>query len=1303
MKHRVKHIFFLLLCALISTFIVNSSISFRNFDVSGGLSDNTVSAICKDKQGFVWFATFNGLCRFDGSEFTVYRNIPGDSLSIVSNNVNALLPFDDGLLIGTDGGLVYFSIQKNAFFRCYLKDADGNVAFHNKSVKGIEKVENSIFVLERRGKLLSLSSSLLLEHYNVADQSWFAVNAYKGKYLLAHNAGGLSLILPSENKVLSNIKMPESPTAQQVYFSKNLNLVVVAYGLGGRVETFRIRDNHLIEKVDNSFPSAVSCVIDYGEMTLMGTNGNGLYQLKNNEIVKINTQNSNISSDVINTLFVDNNKSMWIGTYRYGVNFFSDSFTWFESLTRDKKQLSDRIVSAIAKNSDQFFLGLDGGGLNIYDQRTRKTTVFNTGNSALPGDNVLSVIHDSLYSWLGVYGQGITRFSNQNKQFKHYPLPVNASLWVIKDGGNDEIWLAGRSVYVFNKITGGYQLVVGLENIWASDISFDADSVWISSGTYGIFKVHRKTRSIIANYTKDTQSLSLPDNNITFIHADSDQNIWFSPRNLGLYRLNKNRNRMDYFGVIHGLTDPNVVSMQEDIDGNLWIGTNNGLFRFNQNTESFFRFGTRDNLPSNQFIHNSSFRDAEMIYFGSTNGLIFFNSRSIKYKQKTDSIYIQNIRILNSNRTIFVHHQNYSQKIELPYNHNFFTISYTTPEFDTPDKVRFSCKMQHFDADWREMWNERKITYTNIPPGKYLFVVRQLDRDGKWSETTAALQIVILPPWWRTYWAMSIWILLAAGLLVLAYLLYRREERIRQQSKIKEMEAAVEKRDSEMKLRFFTNISHEFRTPLSLIITPLEILINKEKDAPLKAKLRSVSKNAENLLELVNQLLDFRKLEMRGEILNLSYGDIVEFSASILGSFKEVADNEKKRLNFISDSHHIYMYFDKDKLRKIINNLLSNALKNTNPGSVISVTVNRIEHNGHPYAEISVADNGFGIPEDKLPHIFDRFYKLDYGLSKYSGSGIGLHIVKEYVRLHDGEVFVESTLHMGSTFRFIIPLGLKQPDTETEIAEAGISEPTTECQIKTDRKRILLVEDNDEFRQFVAEQLENEFEVFQASDGQEGEMACRQCQPNLIITDITMPKMDGVELCKRIKNNIDTSHIPVILLTARASNEFVLSGYEAGADEYISKPFNFDILLSRVRKLISQQEERVSNFKKSIEIKPTEITITSLDEKLINDALASIEKNINNEGYSVDDLSNDVGLSRTSLFQKIQSITGLTPAVFIRSIRLKRAAQLLRDTDLNVSEIADYVGFGNIKYFNKHFRDEFNLTPTHYRKNLSEK
>lgn len=441
---------------------------------------------------------------------------------------------------------------------------------------------------------------------------------------------------------------------------------------------------------------------------------------------------------------------------------------------------------------------------------------------------------------------------------------------------------------------------------------------------------------------------------------------------------------------------------------------------------------------------------------------------------------------------------------------------------------------------------------------------------------------------------------------------------------------------------------------------------------------------------------------MHGEKLNLSYGDISEYVDNTVQVFIPNALNKSKTLSADIRTPHLYTLFDRDKLCKILNNLLSNALKFTKEGDAITVSLEQTTFNDEDCVLIKVSDTGIGIPSEKINKIFDRFYQVNDNASDNTGSGIGLHIVKEYINLHKGHIEVDSTYGKGTTFSIYLPIiksdSRHASSDEISSEEAGNAEPAIPESGERPKKKILIVEDNEEFRTFMTEQLSRQFKVIQASNGEEGEKAAIQHLPDIIITDIMMPKTDGVELCKCIKNNIQTSHIPVIILTARTSDEIMLSGYEAGADAYLSKPFNFDILLAKIRNLMKRQEERRAKFSHTIEINADDLATTPIDEKLLNDTIKAIETNISNTDYSIDDLCTEVGLGRTNLYKKIQTITGMTPANFIRSIRLKKAAAMLKSTDMNISEIADHVGFGNIKYFNKHFKDEFGMTPTLFKK-----
>ena len=531
-------------------------------------------------------------------------------------------------------------------------------------------------------------------------------------------------------------------------------------------------------------------------------------------------------------------------------------------------------------------------------------------------------------------------------------------------------------------------------------------------------------------------------------------------------------------------------------------------------------------------------------------------------------------------------------------------------------------------------------------------------------------------------------------------LIYLRKKNIRRIVRMQEEESIRQKEElNQMKFRFFTNISHELRTPLTLIMTPLEVLMKKDNDEKTMRQLSVIHKNATDLYNLVNQLLDFRKSEMRMEKLHLSSGNIRDFINSIYTCFLPFA--EEKHLKFTIENLPAakHIYFDHDKMHKILNNLLSNAFKFTHENGSVLLKINEILIGGRNMLSISVEDTGVGMSEEDLQHIFERFYQSSNNAEGTVGSGIGLHLVKEYVRMHQGEIEVESKQDEGTIFRLLIPMDLKPAgENAHENNETTGDAPEEHTQLQEDTKlKILVVEDNNDMRAFLAEQLEEQHTVFTAADGEEGYKLAQEHNPDLIVSDIMMPKVDGIELCRMIKTNVQTSHIPVILLSARTADNVKISGYEVGADSYISKPFNFELLLVRIKKLIEQQEDRRKEFKKNISVDPSAITITSLDEQLVKKALELIEKNMDNTSYSVESLSSDMGMSRMNLYRKIQSITGQTPTEFIRSIRLKRAAQILSaDNKLSMAEVADMVGFSSSSYFTKCFKEQFGVLPTQY-------
>ena len=645
------------------------------------------------------------------------------------------------------------------------------------------------------------------------------------------------------------------------------------------------------------------------------------------------------------------------------------------------------------------------------------------------------------------------------------------------------------------------------------------------------------------------------------------------------------------------------------------------------------------------------------------------------------------------------------ENVEFDYKQNIFSVSFASDNYNLPEKTQYMYKLEGFNNDWLTLpLGVHNVTFTNLAPGKYVLRVKAVNSDGYVGVKEATLGIVVNPPFWMSWWA---YLLYAIGLVVVLFLArYRMLKREREKFHLQQIESEAAKNEeiNNMKFRFFTNVSHELRTPLTLIISPLEGMLKETTDELQSTRLQLMHRNAQRLLHLVNQLLDFRKGEMSTHQLSLSEGDIISYVHSVCNSFLLMADKKHIQFSFFSGIDTFSMAFDADKVGKIVMNLLSNAFKFTPEGGRVTVMIEHVA--GTPdMLEIKIADTGIGISEVDKEHIFERFYQAGHkGVEETTGNGIGLSLVRDFVTLHEGEVKVFDNIGMGSVF--VIQFPVKHVETQVQLPEetgmpAGDEEDKEmkeEAREEMERKNfplLLIVDDNEDFRIFMRYSLELQYRVKLAVNGKEAWEMMQEELPDLVISDVMMPQMDGNELCRLIKQDKRTAHIPVILLTARQNTEAKLEGLQTGADDYVTKPFNMTILVLRIRKLIElSRYHRVTQG--MIDPAPSEIVITSLDEKLIEKAIKYVEDNMSRTELSVEELSRELGMSRVHLYKKLLQITGKTPIEFIRVIRLKRAAQLLRESQLHVSEVAFEVGFNNPKYFSRYFKDEFGVLPSVY-------
>lgn len=1068
----------------------------------------------------------------------------------------------------------------------------------------------------------------------------------------------------------------------------------------------------------------------------VGTADKGVYMIDRYTLTAANVGNmfareAGKAKDYVHSIYFDKqNGTLWVGFFNRGLACYHPSMNNFALYNRGNVpgDWSDENIHAMLELDDGRILMGGQKGLYRYDAKSRSVDV---PYRELTYQLIRKLYKDSRHRiWVGTYRDGL--YCIENGKVRSYLTTdqdsiETSNIRTILEDRQGQLWVSvnggvGRFNPENGKLTFLFEQYPMLKKYrMAHAMALDAEGCMVVGADNGlyVYDARKDTVWIPEVDAPESPLLTQGSNKYNCALKDSRGLVWLGTQ-YGIKVMSEDK-RVDFLGPEHGFTNTTVQSIQEDNNRDIWVSTINAIYKIVVKQEAghnVYRMTCLEQSKAQEWNALYDFssvktRDGQ-IYFGKMNGFCVFTPENVVFAPCTNKPFFTSFRLFDkpvtcgepyNGRVLFEETIDRSAAVSLNYDEDFITLAFSSLNFVNPSQTYFRYILEGMDKQWTETLADNglgSVTYNSIPPGEYTFRVQAAGNDHKWGPE-ATFTIVIRPPFWNTIWARGFYVLCFAGALY-GFAVYQKRRSNRKLLQMKELEMVKQKEElNQMKFRFFTNVSHELRTPLTLIITPLEILRKKIADEKTLRQLDIIYKNAQELYGLVNQLLDFRKIEMQMEKLHLTPGDMEEFVTSVHGLFLSFA--AEKRLDFrlrIKDNH-LFMYFDHDKLHKIVNNLLSNAFKFTPEGGTVTLGLSKMSEQGRSYVKIAVTDTGIGMPEEQLPHIFERFYQVQNWNENKIGSGIGLHLVKEYIQIHEGKIEVTSKTGEGTTFTVYLPMDLKPVEEETARAEMLAEQELQEVAgVSADaggRKKILIVEDNDDVRAFLKEQLEEWYDVYDAPDGEAGEQLAIEHNPDLIVSDIMMPKVDGIELCRRIKTNVQTSHIPVVLLTARTADDIKISSYEVGADSYIAKPFNFDVLLVRIRKLIEQQESRKQEFRKNIRVNPSVITITSLDEQLIQKALEQIERNIDNPEYSVEALSRDLGMSRMNLYRKLQSVTGHTPTEFIKTIRLKRAAQLLQGSQLTMVEVADRVGFSSSSYFTKCFKEQFGVLPTQYAEN----
>jgi signal transduction histidine kinase/ligand-binding sensor domain-containing protein/DNA-binding response OmpR family regulator len=1358
-------VFLTLLFTYAAAFGQQNQIQFARLDLSDGLSHNQVNTILKDTKGFMWFGTLSGLNRYDGYQFKTFRNDPRDTTSIVDDFVTGIYELPDHkLYIDTRGGPNIYNNVNQRFIRDvkgYLKSLNINADAIRDIIRDdagnfwFNGLEDGIFKYDPVRKTTL--------HLNTLGQGTSALDRapvsgiqkdVNGNIWVIHRNKTIELLDRNTGKLRKQFKNHQLKQASQyqdfrLFVDRDLDLWIYTINTQHGIDYYSpstgvsryldkrpgVLNNNLIAGLLQDDRGLIWIATDHGGVNLLSKQDFKVrYLLNKEDDLKSLSQNS------ITSLYKDPTGIIWIGTFKRGLSYYHEKILKFPLYSHQGVNpgglVYDDINRFVEDKQGNLWIGTNGGGLFYFNRKTGTFKRFQhdaADPGSLSNDIIVSLYIDKSETlWIGTYFGGLDRF--ENGRFYNYKHNVAdpASLaddrvWDILEDRKGRFWVAtlsggldllDRKTGKFSHYKAGMQNSIG-SNFISCLLEDRAGNIWVGTSD-GIDKLTPagKFEHIVAQPGKKS---TLLNNTVYDLMEDSNGFIWIATKD-GLSRLNPATMDFLNFDGPNALMEKATLKVIEDKHKNLWVSTSNGLFKIivqkdqqNRFAYTIRKFDEHDGLQGSAFNANAGYktRKGELL-FGGANGFNLFNPDDIKTDNTKPLVVLSELQISNKTvgigealdgRVLLNKSIVFTDTLQLKYSQNSITLSFAALNYFGSQKIKYRYKLEGFDKQWQELQEDiRRATYTNIDPGTYVFKVVSTDASGNWLNNPASVHIVIRPPLWRTNFAYIIYVMLIGGSLL--YLRHRGIKRAREEFLI-EQERQQGKRLHELdllKIKFLTNVSHEFRTPLSLIITPLEKLIKQANDSE-KQQLQMIQRNGRRLLNLVNQLLDFRRMEVHELKLHPKTGDIIAFIKELCLSFTDVADRKHISLNFKADRSSLITLFDHDKIERILFNLLSNAFKFTPQGGSVGVAIStRYTLQNKTELVLTVIDTGIGIEPDKIDRIFERFFQNEVPDSIVNqGSGIGLSITKEFVKLHGGEIKAESVVNAGSTFT--ITLSFAEQDAlynsalpQQALLISGKAEDRKEQHAldpKSKKPVLMLVEDNDDFRFYLKDNLKEFYQIVEAVNGREGWQKVLALHPDLIVSDVSMPEMDGIELCKKIKSDKRSAHLPVILLTALTTDDEQLTGLETGANDYMTKPFNFEILLSKIRNLLAQQALSKKTYQKQVDFKPQESEVESVNDKFIRQLYLQIEKHLGDSNYSVDQLSADMNMSRVGLYKKIVPLTGKSPVELIRSCRLQKSKALL-EAQLSIAEVAYQVGFSNPKHFSKYFKQEFGILPSAY-------
>lgn len=1290
---------------------------FKNYQVYDGLSSNTITSILQDSKGFMWFGTRNGLNRFDGTAFKIYRNNPQDSLTLGSNSILSLAEDENGVLwIGTYKGIYLYDPVKE-IFTAFNRLPAGETRYINTDHAGNIWIVND-FTLSRYN-----CRDQRIENYTTDSNRVIALSVTAtGVVWIATNYGSLKKHIPATNTFqsfdISSIQQKQLTFIQDVYPVTDSTLLV---GTMNQLLLYNLRSNRLQDILPKAGSVQTHKIIrQQGDEFWIGTE-TGIYivnlQTGSSQLLqKENSDPYSITDNVIYSFYKDAEGGTWIGSFFGGINYYSSHLNRFKKYFPYKGQnnISGNLVHEISEDSlGNLWIGTEDAGLNKLELATGRISSFRPDGrpGSIAYQNLHGLVADGNYLWIGTYEHGLDKMDiRTGKVVRHYTsqnssLQGNFIVSLYKTAGGEILVGTWNGLFRYNRQKDHFIR----DSFFTSQIQSiheDKDgTIWIGSYGNGVF-FHNAGTGKQGNLRHDASNdNSLPNNYVNNVYQDRHQNLWISTE-AGLCKYDRKSNQIVRF-MKNGLADKQVFRVLEDNSGILWVSTSKGLLSLDPVSGNNKTYTTVNGLLSEQFNYNSSHKSKNgNLYFGTVKGMISFNPSLFPKEDYVPPVFITGLQVNNKDvepgkegsplkASIL-----YTKSIELPHDRSSLSFEIAALSYVTPEANEYAYMMEGLDKEWTFLKSNRRIFYTKLPPGLYTLRVKGSGNGEVWNQEETILRIRVLPPWWTSPWAYTLYAFVLLSVLSVILRYYHMAMKEKNQRKIETLEIEKEREIYNAKIEFFTNVAHEIRTPLTLIKLPLDKLLHSEKDnLSLSESLTMMKKNTNRLIELTDQLLDFRKAEANNFSLSFVRTDISELLKDLFNAFKPAAEQKKLSLRLELPRMPLYASVDPEAFRKIVSNLFNNAIKYADSLVIVRLLAFNSEDK---VFHIEFRNDGNIIPPELNEKIFEPFYRIKE-TSRQAGTGIGLPLARSLAELHKGILELKDSRENMNVFQLSIPIHQEneinlqeyeafETDSYEEVKSAELEDP--------EKMSLLLVEDNKEILQFIQRELSGQYNIHRTHNGEEALEILANENIELVISDIMMPVMDGIELCRRMKTDIQYSHIPIILLTARNTLNSKIEGLEVGADAYIEKPFSFEHLQAQINNLAANRRIIREYFAKSPLAHIKGMASSKADKGFLEELDRIIQTHITDMELDVDKLSRLMNMSRTSFYRKIKGLSDLTPNELINISRLKKAAELLASGEHKINEVAGMVGYTINSNFSRDFHKQFGESPSSYLANL---